>query len=413
MLVVYSLLISLYGFAIRIASIFNPKAKQWINGRKNVFKNLEKSKAEIQNAIWFHCASLGEFEQGRPLIEMIQKFNPNQRIVLSFYSPSGYEIQKNYAHVDHIFYLPLDTKSNAVKICNLLKPKVFILVKYEFWFNLLKELQHNNIPTILISGIFRSNQFFFQLYGSQFLKILANFDQLFVQRKADADLLDSRNFKNFTLSGDTRLDRVLQISNQNFEDEIIIDFIGNHLKVLVAGSTWQQDENLIKEAIAKGFLKDYKILIAPHEIDSNHIETLKNLFSESQLHSKFTKTSGQILIIDKIGMLSYIYRYASIAYVGGGFGKGIHNILEAAVYQLPIVFGPNWQKFEEAHQFIENEVAFEVNNSNKLGEILTNLETEPAKVQHIKDYLNKYNLNNQGVTDNIFQYLVVNNYIIS
>ena len=299
----------------------------------------------------------------------------------------------------------MDTKKNAVKICEILKPKAFILVKYEFWFNLLKHLQDNNISTILISGIFRPNQFFFKSYGSNFIKILSNFDQLFVQRKADAELLQSKDFKNFTLSGDTRLDRVIQISKEHFDDNIITEFVNNHQKILVAGSTWPKDEILIKEALDNGHLNDYKIIIVPHEIDEHHIVELRRKFPNAKLHSSNNRTTSPILIIDKIGILAFIYRYASVAYIGGGFGKGIHNILEAAVYEVPILFGPNWQKFEEAYRFIENKVAFEVNNSDKLVKILSKLDNNQADIEHIKKYHNNYKIDNQGVIDKIFQYL--------
>ena len=389
---------------IRIASLFNRKAKLWLNGRINFRKKIIKDKGKLQNAIWFHCASLGEFEQGRPLIELIRAKYPEQKIILSFYSPSGYEIRKDYTKVDFVFYLPLDTKRNAAFLVQHLNPKAFILIKYEFWFNLLNAFHNRNIPTFLVAGIFRKDHFIFKPMASSFRKTLQGFTQLFVQRTADVELLEARQFTNVQRSGDPRLDRVIQIQNESFDDPIISNFIDSEKKLIIAGSTWPKDEFLIKE-VFESLKSDFQLLIVPHETDKAHIKVLKAQFSKAILYSESRENNkpNQVLIIDQVGILAYIYRYADIVYIGGGFGKGIHNILEAAVYSKPIFFGPNWQKFEEAHQFLQNKVAFEVENSSNLLEKLEEFERDDKARDHIKNYINNYKTDNQSISSKILE----------
>ena len=363
----YNISIQLYSVLIHIASPFNSKAKLWVEGRKNIF---QKIKSELQNSevIWFHCASLGEFEQGRPLMEKIKSQEPNTKILVTFFSPSGYQIQSKYVGADYVFYLPMGTAYNAEKFIEIVKPKIAIFIKYEFWFNYLNELKKKGISTYLISGIFREDHYFLKWYGAWFKRQLNCFTHFYLQDEQSEKSLKSMGYTNSTVTGDTRFDRVFEISKNVKQIDIVKQFVTDK-KVIIAGSTWEEDEKIISGCEYK--ILDFKLIIAPHEIDENHIQSIVEKFNSfsvlrySEANQK-NISSADILIIDNIGLLSSIYQYGTIAYIGGGFGKGIHNILEPATFGLPIIFGPNYHKFIEANQLIQSGGAFSVSSVNEL-----------------------------------------------
>ena len=376
---IYSLFVWLYTFGIVLFAAFNPKAKLWANGRKDWKKKLAEIDFIGHDIFWFHCASLGEFEQGRPLIEAI-KSQGKYKIVLTFFSPSGYELQKNYPLADWVFYLPADTISNAHFFINSIQPKSVFFIKYEFWFNYLFVLKRNKIPVFLISGIFREQQHFFKWYGAWASKQLKAFNYFFVQNQKSLELLNSIGYKNVLVTGDTRFDRVIQIMQKSVNYDIISLF-AKDFNVIVAGSTYIEDEKIIKNCF-NSLLKDknLKIIIAPHQVSQNRINEIESLFGiENCIRFSQIKTQElhkKVLIIDNIGMLSSLYRYSIVAYIGGGFGKGIHNTLEAAVYGIPLVFGSNFHKFDEAKALIKCGAAFEINNEASLNEIMQKLLTD-------------------------------------
>ncbi len=376
----YSIFIYLYAIFIHIASLFNAKAKLWVQGRKNIFEHIRsKIQSSPNPLVWFHCASLGEFEQGRPIIEQLKKDQPELKVVLTFFSPSGYEIRKNYTGADHVFYLPLDTTANAKKFISIVKPTAVFFVKYEFWFNYLNELKNNAIPVYLVSGIFRTDHYFFKGYASWFRKQLTAFNHFYLQDEHSQKLLNSIGYKNTTVAGDTRFDRVSEVS-KNVKKIPLIEQFKQQQPVFIAGSTWEQDEQLLS---AFDFSEGgFKLIIAPHEISEERILGILTKFKKNALrYSQATEESvrtADTLIIDNIGMLSSIYQYGTVALIGGGFGKGIHNILEAAAFGLPVMFGPNYHKFEEAKELVHLRGAFVVSNSNELQSIIHLLTHSPA-----------------------------------
>jgi 3-deoxy-D-manno-octulosonic-acid transferase len=350
---IYNLGILIYTVLAKLLSPFNTKTRLWISGRKN-WEALLKQKINPENKyIWIHCASLGEFEQGRPVIDMIKKEMPENKIILTFFSPSGYEIRKNYSNADYVCYLPSDTPWNARKFISIVNPVFAIFVKYEFWDNYISVLYRNRIPLFLVSGMFRPEQHFFKWYGSFFRKILFRFSHIFVQDKQSMDLLKGIGVENVSITGDTRFDRVIQIADAA-QDIPQLDHFRGKEKLFLAGSSWWQDEEIIAKYINRNPGK-MKWVFAPHEIDKANIERLEKLFSVSVVRfSEFSEGSAEarVLIMDNIGMLSSAYRYAYIAAIGGGFGKGIHNILEPACWGIPVVYGPNYKKFREAIDLI-------------------------------------------------------------
>lgn len=371
---IYSFSIQMYALLVRFASLFNRKAKLRYEGVKKSFDLLANFKSE--KLIWLHCASLGEFEQARTLIETFKMQKPDYKLALSFYSPSGYEVQTEYEHADIVFYLPNDTKKNAKKLIKLLNPNIVFFIKYEFWHWYLKELKFNNIPCYLVSGIFREKQLFFKFYGSFYRNILKNFTTLFVQNEGSKQLLEGIGIKNVIITGDTRFDRVYEISRNKTEFPLIKEFVSKNL-VFIAGSTWNKDEEIIFDYINNNTAKGIKFIIAPHEIKPENIQRIKKLSLRktvlfSQANNKNIQ-SANVLIIDNIGMLSSLYFYADIAYIGGGFGAGIHNTLEAAVFGIPLIFGNNYYKFEEAKELIKRESAFAINNKYEFNEFLNKL----------------------------------------
>lgn len=374
----YNLSIYIFGFAIYLAAFYNSKAKLWLEGRKNIFKKLRKAIDPNARIIWFHIASLGEFEQGRPVIEGLRQRFPEYKILLTFFSPSGYEVRKNYAAADYIFYLPLDTQSNAKKFIEIVKPKMAVLVKYEFWINYINELSKHEIPVYSISSIFRPNQHFFKWYGKPFVKALKKINYFFVQNEESKKLLNSVCIENVIISGDTRFDRVMEnIASVKAIPQI--EKFKQNKPLFIAGSTWPKDEELIIDLILQADL-GYKFIIAPHQIQEQKTnELIKKLKGKAVRYSQAEQqdvSMATVMIIDNIGMLTSIYQYGNIAYVGGGFGAGIHNILEPAVFMMPVLFGPNYHKFQEAHDLIKIKAAFVINNPQELIEVFQQLKKE-------------------------------------
>lgn len=366
MLLIYSFSIKIYYFLILIVSPFNKKAKQFIKGRKFIYKNFNKK--EGSKVYWFHCSSLGEFEQGRPLIDGLKEQNENAQIILSFYSPSGYTIRENYELADVVCYLPIDSKKNAKKFISHYNPDVAVFVKYEFWHHLINQLFVRKIPVYLVSAIFRKDQIFFKSYGYFFRNILSRFSTIFVQNESSFDLLKNLNLSNVELSGDTRFDRVLSIVS-NPKKLPVVEKFKNGKALIICGSTWPDDEKLIANFMRQDH-SELKFIIAPHEVNDAHIHAIEKLLNVSTIKlseaNEQNVESKKVLIVDSIGLLSSLYQFGDIAYIGGGFGVGIHNILEAATYGMPILFGPNYKKFQEAKDLIELGVASSINEQKEL-----------------------------------------------
>jgi 3-deoxy-D-manno-octulosonic-acid transferase len=404
---IYDCIIFCYVKAIVIASLFNSKAKKWVKGRKGIFLTIKNTIDNSATKVWFHCASLGEFEQCRPLIERYRESFPQHKIVLTFFSPSGYEVQKYYNKADYIFYLPYDSKRNAGRFINLISPKLAVFVKYEFWWHYLYTLNKKNIPAILVSGIFRKNQLFFSSIGKPFSAILHLYNHLFVQDEDSLQLLASLNITNVQIAHDTRFDRVLSIAHEPFSLPVL-DLFCKNSDVFIAGSTWHDDEKILAGLFNQSLLPaKIKLIIAPHEINSKHIGLLQKHFNNAVLYSNSTaiNENSQVLIIDSIGVLSRLYRYGRWAYVGGGFGNGIHNILEPAVYGLPVFFGPNWKKFNEAKNLLQTGGAFCINDFNSLYTSFNkvkNINSDMYKT--ISNSNKKFVADNGGGTEKILSY---------
>jgi 3-deoxy-D-manno-octulosonic-acid transferase len=404
----YNIGILLYVLTARLLSPVNSKAKRWTRGRKG-WETLLCEKINPKNInIWIHCASLGEFEQGRPLIEAIKKARPGYKIVLTFFSPSGYEIRKNYNVADHVCYLPPDTPRNAKKFISIVNPAAAMFVKYEFWDNYTSLLKKNGIPLYLISGIFRVNQHFFRWYGGFFRKILFRFTHIFVQDNQSVDLLKKIGIVNASMTGDTRFDRVTEIADSAKSIPQIERFRGEE-KLFLAGSSWRQDEEIIARYINLN-PKRMKWVFAPHEIDKPNIERLRKLFNTGVIRfSEFSEKSSDahILIIDNIGMLSSAYRYASIAEIGGGFGKGIHNILEAACWGIPVLFGPNHKKFREAVELLDLSGAKSFSSFEEFSGIMENWLSDDSEYLKSSENASRYVKDNAGATGKILSKLAL------
>lgn len=405
----YTIAIAIYGFGIRIASLFNEKARLWTKGRKGIFEKINGTDTEGRPAIWVHASSLGEFEQARPVIELLKQDCPQYRIVVTFFSPSGYEIRKNYKNADSVFYLPLDTPRNARRFLDSVKPEMALFVKYDFWFNHLAELRKREIPTFIFSTIFRPTQYFFKFYGRWFRKQLGVFTNFFVQNETSLHLLERHGFSNAIIAGDTRFDQVTKIASTAKRFPEIEQFIDGK-RVIVAGSSWQPDEKILHQFV-NSTKHDVKLILAPHEIDDRHVSQIKSLFGDTAVC--YTELAGtenpqnfKVLVINTMGMLSSIYRYSRIAYIGGGFGKGIHNILEAIVYGSPVCFGPNYRKFQEAKDMISLGGGKEINSAEELCQTLElwlSSEDEYGKASSI---CNRYTAENQGSAEKIMSTIV-------
>ncbi len=405
----YRLFIFLYAIGVNIASLFNRKARLWKLGRIKLFKRLRKAlKPNTSPVIWFHCASLGEFEQGRPLLEKLKLQHPSHKILLTFFSPSGYEVHKNYALADYVFYLPLDGEINARKFLSIVDPRLVVFVKYEFWYFYLRQIKEKQIPLILVSAIFRENQPFFKWYGGLHRMMLQYFSHIFIQDTASKELLKSIQITNTTICGDTRVDRVLEIANNWQSIERIEDFCNNH-PVIVAGSTWDEDDEVLNHYVNKN--SETRFIIAPHEIDEERLRDCLHIYKHAILYSKYLQektidASINTIIIDNIGTLSRLYKYADICFIGGAFGEdGVHNVLEAAVYNKPIVFGPVFDKFLEAIELEACGAAFSVENILELEEALHDLQGNQKLNTNACEAAKKYIHSKAGATQQILQYI--------
>ena len=408
MLFLYNLVVLLATLIVKLMALFSPKMKLFVNGRKDVFTTLKSKILPTDQTIWFHAASLGEFEQGLPVMERMKKQFPNHKIIVTFFSPSGYEVRKNNSIADVTVYLPLDTQSNAKQFLNLVHPELVFFIKYEFWPNYLNELKNRNIKTYLISGIFRENQAFFTWYGGFYRKALQTFDYFFVQNDSSKKLIQSIGFNNVKISGDTRFDRVVSILERDNSLDFIEQF-KDHKTTIVVGSSWPKDENLLVNYINNSD-ENVKFIIAPHNIKSEQIQELENsitkktiLFSEKNNQNA---NEFQVFIIDTIGILTKIYSYADIAYVGGGFGNpGVHNILEPATFGVPIVIGPNYSHFAEATALVNSNGCLSIANQNQLNDafdLLLNNEDERHEKGHICATFVQMN---KGATDVILKHI--------
>jgi 3-deoxy-D-manno-octulosonic-acid transferase len=406
MLFLYNLLIIITGFFLKITAHFSPKMKLFMDGRKNVFTLLKEKINPEDKTIWFHSASLGEYEQGLPVIEKIKEKYPSHKIIVTFFSPSGYEVRKNNNVADITIYLPLDTKSNAKQFLKLVHPELVFFIKYEFWLNYLNELKKLKIPTYLISGIFRDNQMFFKWYGGFYRKALRTFTYFFVQNENSKIQIGSIGFYNVIVSGDTRFDRVNTILDRDNSLEFLEAFKNNQ-PTIVIGSSWPKDDAILTEYINQA-PANVKFIIAPHNIKPEQVENLKNAISkETVLYSEKENknlSSHTVFIIDTIGLLTKIYSYGTIAYVGGGFGHpGIHNVLEPATFGLPIVIGPHYSKFAEAIELVNLGGCMSITNKKELKQIFDRLLSDENFLNKKREICRSYIQNNKGATDTIIK----------
>ena len=406
-MILYTLFIWIAQLLYRIVALFHTKARLFVSGRIELFEKMELALGDNKNPlVWIHCASLGEFEQGRPIIESLKKQSPSLKVLLTFFSPSGYEIRKNYAQADFIFYLPWDTAQNAKQFIAITKPSLAIFIKYEFWYNFTNQLKKNNIPIISASSIFRPDQVFFKWYGSFFRSILKSFSHFFVQTPQSIELLNHIGISQVTLAGDTRFDRVFEVTQQAAEIEIAAKFKGNE-KTFVVGSLWPEDLEVLAPFINE-HKHSLKFILAPHEINERFIAQIEQAISVKTIrYSCATENleSYSVLIIDNIGMLSRIYRYGEFAYIGGAFGKGLHNILEAACYGIPIFFGDkNYQKFHEASDLIMRGGAFTVRDYTELKKNFELLNNKPESFLLACEVTRSYVIENLGATKKIVSF---------
>jgi 3-deoxy-D-manno-octulosonic-acid transferase len=406
MLFLYNLAVSLAAFFLKIVALFSPKIKLFVEGRKNVFSILEEKIKADDKTIWFHSASLGEYEQGLPVIEKIKEKYPSHKIIVTFFSPSGYEVRKNNNVADVTIYLPLDTKNNAKKFLKLVHPELAFFIKYEFWLNYLKELEKSKTPTYLISGIFRDNQMFFKWYGGFYRKALKAFIFFFVQNESSKQKIESIGFTNVIVSGDTRFDRVAAILERDNKLGYIENFKNNQ-PVIVFGSSWPKDEVLIAEYINQA-PENVKFIIAPHNIKADQIAELKSQITKSTIlfSEKENKDLSKydVFIIDTIGLLTKIYSYGTIAYVGGGFGNpGIHNILEPAAFGIPIVIGPNYSNFAEAVSLVELQGCMVISNTAELKKTFDQLLSDNELFIKKSSICKSFIQDNKGATETIIK----------
>ncbi len=413
-ILLYDIFIRLYLLGIRIASPFSTKAKKWREGRDKLFSRINKNISSIHgDKIWVHCASLGEFEQARPLMEKLRKMHPEHKIILTFFSPSGYDVRRYYEGVDYVAYLPIDTAENAQKFIRLVKPNLVIWVKYEYWYHYLSQLHEKNIPVVLISAVFRQDHLFFKWYGKLHRKMLGFFTHIFVQNEESKLLLHNIGI-DAEVCADTRFDRVANIAGQRKEFENVALFKDNK-KVLIAGSTWTKDAYLMIRLINSGIFSDkLKYIIAPHDPTKANISYLTgNLKKKTRLLSRViaqAKNDQEVLIVDTIGALSSLYYYGDIAYIGGGFNASIHNILEPAVYGMPVIFGPNHHKSLEAQDLLSHRdwhAAFSIGDYDQLVAAISSLlDHDEEKLNIGKEKSREYVLAHTGGTDMIYDYLI-------
>ncbi len=407
----------LYKIAARGAALFKPKAEKWLKGRKKIFERLQKSIPRDAQIIWVHCASLGEFEQGRPVIEKLKNLFPDYKVLLTFFSPSGYEVRKDYSGADWVFYLPMDGPGNAKRFLEIVHPSLVIFVKYEFWYYYLKKIKYRKIPLLLISALFRKDAAFFKMHGKLHRKMLSRFDHLFVQNEASKKLLDNIGLSAFSsISGDTRFDRVIEIAEQFEPIPLIEKFIGDD-KCIIAGSTWKEDETVLAQIDYTE--KKIKLIIVPHEVNDSNLTDIKKLFPSSIRYSEIKSGSchpktENVLIIDCIGLLSRLYKYAYITYVGGGMKlPGVHNVLEAAVYEKPVLFGPEYHKYREAEELIECGGGYSFTGTKSLQNKIDQLLTDHNEYTHSSIASGKYVAGKKGATEKIIEYIQENRLLIN
>lgn len=413
---IYNIVIYFVLWGIAIASLFNEKVRKMWHGEREAFKILEQKVDPNAKYIWFHAASLGEFEQGRPLMERIRKDYPQYKILLTFYSPSGYEVRKNYEGADIICYMPVDTRLNAIRFLRLVRPVMAFFIKYEFWSNFLHILKHRNIPTYSVSSIFRENQVFFKWYGRSYAGVLKCFTRFFVQNEESKRLLEGIGITAVDVVGDTRFDRVLQIKEaakhlpicEAFRTGVAssqsADVPHHDFKVFVAGSSWPPDENIFIPFFNEH--KDWRLLIAPHVIAEEHLKLILSLIKGKKV-VRYTQTTPEeaaeadVLIIDCFGLLSSMYNYGDVAYIGGGFGVGIHNTLEAAVWNMPVIFGPNNKKFQEAQGLLKSGGGFEINTYEDFSGLMSSLMNDEAFLKQAGDKAGTFVAHLAGATDKV------------
>lgn len=403
---VYTLLIAVYGMLAAITSVFSVKARKWVSGRRGWRSMITGFNKGEDRVLWIHCASLGEFEQGRPLIEEIKNNRPGWKVVLTFFSPSGYEVRKDYRYADLVMYLPSDLPLNVRYFLDHVDPDLVMIVKYEFWYNYLTELRRRKIPTYLVSGIFRPSQYFFRWYGWFTRNMFSVFSHIFLQDAESGKLLEGIGFRDYTVAGDTRFDRVSQIAGSAGELPEIEAFRAGE-RLFVAGSTWDDDEDIITRYI-NSRPEIMKWIIVPHEIGPQHLARIEEkLTVPSVRYSTLSERSGseRVLIIDNIGMLSSVYRYASLAAVGGGFGKGIHNILEAACWGVPVLFGPNHLKFREATDLIRAGGAFSFTGFGEFSTTVDNILGDDALYKKAGTVCKAYIAENTGATESVLSFI--------
>lgn len=399
----YTIGIWFYGLGIRMASLFNEKAKQWVRGRKGLFAELEKAFDGKTNPVWVHCASLGEYEQAKPLIEKIKREKPETKVLTTFFSPSGYTQGVKDKLSDHVFYLPLDLPSNVRRFIDIVHPERAIFVKYEFWFNYMHQLAKKSIPFYYISAIFRENQHFFKSFGRWFAEQLRSATHFFVQTEKSKQLLESIGIRQVTVCGDTRFDRVKAIAEKVEPFPFMESFCQNK-KIIIAGSSWGPDEQLLAQLLQR--FPDYKLVVAPHEISRS--EEVKETFRTYKV-TQYSSMKGeqlaacQVLIIDTIGILSRLYQYSDLSYIGGAFKTGLHNILEAAVYGKPLFFGPHYDHFNEAVNLVALKGAFSVSSSEEMESVMRRFESDPDYYAQTCDICQQFVADNSGAADTIYK----------
>lgn len=404
----YNLVFYIYEFGIFIASFFSDKVRKMWKGERAAFSYLKERVDKDADYAWFHAASLGEFEQGRPIMEEFRRIYPEKKILLTFFSPSGYEVRKDYEGADLICYLPIDTPTNAIRFLRIIRPSVAFFIKYEFWYNYLHILRHRNVPAYSVSSIFRPNQIFFKWYGWQYRHVLNCFTHFYVQNEESKRLLHTVGIDNVDITGDTRFDRVLQIARQSKTITAVETFKDNK-PLFVAGSSWLPDEKIFIPYLGKH--PDWKVVIAPHVIDEEHITQIMQLlegrkvlrYSELKDIDDQTLRSAEVLIIDCFGLLSSIYKYGDVAYVGGGFGVSIHNLPEAAVWNIPVIFGPNNHKFKEAQELKACGGGIEICCENSFKEVMDRFIDNPDELKKAADAAGEYVRTHSGATEKLLQ----------
>lgn len=411
----YNLVIYLYQLGVAVYSLFNAKVRKMWRGERDAFRVLRQKVDPAARYVWFHAASLGEFEQGRPLMEQLRREHPELKILLTFFSPSGYEVRKDYEGADIVCYLPLDTISNARRFLRIIRPEKAFFIKYEFWYNYLHILKHRGVPVYSVSSIFRPDQVFFKWYGRQYGRVLNCFTHFFVQNEQSCELLKSIGITNVTITGDTRFDRVLQIRDAAKRLPVLEMFIDKHPHVFVAGSSWPPDEEIFIRYFKEH--PEWKLVIAPHVIGDDHLRQIEKAvagrrcvrYTTAANDRTFSDATGElisdadVLIINCFGLLSSIYRYATVAYVGGGFGVGIHNTVEAAVWGVPVIFGPNNQKFQEAQELKACGGGIEINSYDDFSQTMDRFAADATALEQAGAAAGNYVKHHSGATDKILR----------